>query len=318
MIRRAALALLLSSAGPVLAEDFQLGFPLDCTLGQDCYIQQYMDRDPGTEASDYRCSGLTYDGHKGTDFALLSTAAMRAGVTVRAAANGVVKGTRDGMTDGAPLAEVSGRECGNGLVLDHGGGWESQYCHMKLGSVQVTQGQRVAMGEALGQVGQSGQAEFPHLHLSLRQNGKPVDPFDPADMVTCDAAPKTSLWQDTPPYRPGGLISVGFSDGIPAYSDIKGGTANRQTLPATAPALVVYGYSYGTRKDDILRLSLQGPRGEVIAQDVVMDRPQAQAFRAIGKKRRSRLWRTGKYEGTVTLLRNGAVIDTRRGSLTVR
>ena len=46
MITRAALALILSSAGPALAEDVQLAFPLDCTLGQDCHIQQYMDQDP--------------------------------------------------------------------------------------------------------------------------------------------------------------------------------------------------------------------------------------------------------------------------------
>ena len=51
MITRAALALILSSASPALAEDVQLAFPLDCTLGQDCHIQQYMDQDPSAAAN---------------------------------------------------------------------------------------------------------------------------------------------------------------------------------------------------------------------------------------------------------------------------
>lgn len=318
MIRRAVLALLLSSAGPALAEDLQLAFPLDCSLGQDCHIQQYMDRDPSPEARDYRCAGLTYDGHKGTDFALPSTAAMHSGVTVRAAAAGVVKGRRDGMADGAPLDAVQGRECGNGIVIDHGGGWESQYCHLKQGSVSVSEGQQVASGETVGQVGQSGKAAFPHLHLSLRRNGAPVDPFDPASDGSCGAAPTQSLWQDALPYRPGGLITVGFADQIPDYAAIKAGTADRRALPTNAPALVVFGFSYGTRGGDILRLRLTGPEGEVIEQDVVMGKSQAQSFRAIGKKRRGKAWPAGAYEGSAALLRDGDVIDSRRATLTLR
>ena len=318
MIRRAAAALILSFASPVLAEDLQLAFPLDCTLGQDCHIQQYMDRDPGPGFRDYRCAGLSYDGHKGTDIALPSTAAMQAGVTVHAAAAGVVIGRRDGMADGAPLTEVNSRECGNGVVIDHGDGWESQYCHMKRGSVAVTEGQQIATGEALGQVGQSGKAAFPHLHLSLRRNGQPVDPFAPAENLSCSETSTKTLWQETPPYRPGGLIALGFSDRIPAYATVKAGQADTRPLPATASALVVFGFSYGTQADDVLRLKLIGPEGVVVQKDVHLDRAQAQSFRAIGKKRQAELWPAGEYKGTATLLRGGAVIDRRSGTLTVR
>ena len=76
-----------------------LALPLDCTLGESCFIQNYVDDDPGPGAADFTCGALTYDGHKGTDFALTSIAAMEAGVTVRAAAPGVVRGVRDGMPD---------------------------------------------------------------------------------------------------------------------------------------------------------------------------------------------------------------------------
>ncbi|MEO9633216.1 MAG: M23 family metallopeptidase [Sulfitobacter sp.] len=316
MITRAALALILSSASPALAGDVQLAFPLDCTLGQDCHIQQYMDQDPSAAAHDYRCSRLTYDGHKGTDFALPDRAAMAAGVTVRAAAAGVVKGLRDGMADGAPLSKVQGRECGNGVVIDLGRGWETQYCHLKRGSLRVTDGQEVAVGDALGLVGQSGKAAFPHLHLSLRHNGNPVDPFAP-EGNGCEE-PAESLWQDTPPYRPGGLIALGFADRIPSYDEIKAGDANHDTLPKDAPALVIYGYSYGTQKNDVLRLSLAGPSGTVIERDVVLEKPQAQSFRAIGKRAAAGTWPAGRYRGTVTLLRDGRVIDEKTGALTLQ
>jgi murein DD-endopeptidase MepM/ murein hydrolase activator NlpD len=49
----------------------------------------------------------------------------------------------------------------------------------------------------LGLIGQSGQAEFPHLHMSVRQDGKELDPFAPA-LTTCGST-GDDLWSDTPP-----------------------------------------------------------------------------------------------------------------------
>ena len=88
MIRRLC-ACLLGSASLAAAEPFSLDFPVDCTLGETCYIQQYVDHDPGPGARDFTCQGLSYDGHKGTDIALPTLAAMAQGVRVRAAAPGI-------------------------------------------------------------------------------------------------------------------------------------------------------------------------------------------------------------------------------------
>jgi murein DD-endopeptidase MepM/ murein hydrolase activator NlpD len=119
---RALAPLLMALASPAGA--FELAFPAGCTLGQDCYIQQYHDHDPGPEATDYTCGPLSYDGHDGTDIALPTRADMAAGVAVLAAAPGVVKGLRDGVADAAPFP--TGQDCGNGVVIDHGNGWETQ------------------------------------------------------------------------------------------------------------------------------------------------------------------------------------------------
>ena len=87
-------------AWPALAQEApRLALPIDCIPGRTCHIQNYTDADPGSGARDFTCGPLTYDSHKGTDFALPDLALMRAGVTVRAAAPGRVTGLRDGMAD---------------------------------------------------------------------------------------------------------------------------------------------------------------------------------------------------------------------------
>ena len=73
MIRHAAVVTL-ALALPAGAFDF--GFPVACTLGVDCHVQNYFDRDPGAGTADIGCGNLTYDGHDGTDFALPTLAAM--------------------------------------------------------------------------------------------------------------------------------------------------------------------------------------------------------------------------------------------------
>jgi hypothetical protein len=126
---------ILSLASPALAGDIRLGLPIDCTVGTDCYIQNYVDVDPSSAARDFSCGTLTYDGHKGVDFALPTQANMRAKVNVLASAAGTVAATRDGVADisqqslNAP--NVAGVECGNGVVVNHSGGWTTQYCHLK-------------------------------------------------------------------------------------------------------------------------------------------------------------------------------------------
>ncbi|TMM55479.1 M23 family metallopeptidase [Sulfitobacter sabulilitoris] len=327
MILRAAVCLLFSSAVSLAAEGFVLSPPLDCDLTDDCYIQQYVDHDDGPGARDYRCAPLSYDGHKGTDFALPSLARMHDGVDVIAAAPGVVRGTRDGMADigysDATADSIQDRECGNGVVIAHLGGWVTQYCHMKQGSITRTRGEHVAAGDVLGQVGLSGRTQFPHVHLSVRQGDTVVDPFAPdAPAGTCDPSADTrtsrgTLWQTPPPYRPGGLISVGFADAIPSFDDVKSGAAQIAGIGADAPALVLYGYAFGGQENDTITLTLTGPDGVIVDQTLTLEKTQAQVFRAVGKKRRRDPWPDGAYTGTVTLLRDGAVIDRRSRDMTL-
>jgi hypothetical protein len=309
MIRASAL-FLMALAPPAGA--FELAMPLACDLGKTCYIQQFPDHDPGPGATDFTCGTLSYEGHDGTDFALPSRAAMAAGVQVLAAAPGVVKGTRDGVADFVP--PVPGKECGNGVVIDHGQGWETQYCHMKAGSVAVKPGARVEAGAVLGLVGQSGMAEFPHMHLSVRKNGVELDPFAP-EATACGAA-GADLWAADLPMQPGGLIAMGITDHVPEYEAIKAGLPS-DDLAATAPALVVWALVFGTKPGDALIFSLVGPEGNVVSERVLLEKTQAMAFRAVGKKLRAAGWPDGRYAGEAVMMRGATELGRGKIAVTV-
>ncbi|PIE13436.1 MAG: peptidase M24 [Rhodobacterales bacterium] len=307
---------------PAYAEPPRLALPVDCTLGEDCYIQALVDIDPGPGVQDYQCQGLTRDGHKGVDVGIYTLGAMRAGVPVVAAAAGTVLGVRDEMPDTGVTADtrdsVKGRECGNGVVLDHGGGWQTQYCHLRLGSVAVSKGQTVSRGTVLGMVGMSGKATFPHVHFSVRYRGKVVDPFDRRVAKTCRDEDRASLWIDEPDYRPGNVLFAGFAPGIPKYSDIKEGTAGHATLTRTAPGLVLWMFGFSGAKGDRVEFEITGPGGFRFFHVAEIDKDQPLYSRSAGKRRRNAGWPTGTYDGSVRLVRNGQVMGVQTATVRIK
>ena len=181
--RTIILAILMLAATAAPASAVELGLPIECDLGRSCHVQNYVDTDPGPDAKDFSCGGATYDGHKGVDIRVLSIEAAARGVEVIAAASGKVRGLRDGVAERlvaseADRAAVASKECGNGVVLTHEGGIETQYCHMKRGSIRVKTGQEVKAGDVLGEVGLSGLTQFPHVHFEIHPGGGgPIPPF---------------------------------------------------------------------------------------------------------------------------------------------
>lgn len=306
--------LLLAGPTPLWAGPLLLEQPIQCTLGQNCFIQQYVDNDASAGARDFTCGPLSYDGHKGTDFRLAHLSQITGdGVAVLAAAAGRVSAVRDRLPDIAQgstdAPDVDTVECGNGVMLDHDDGWQTQYCHMRLGSISVAPGQLVDAGAELGRVGLSGNTQFPHVHLQVLHNGAVVDPFAPDSNGACGGSEKT-LWKSAPAYQPGGILAAGFATSVLNIEQVRAGPPNPASLPPDAPALTYWGFFFGLQKDDVVTIAIMRPDGSILVQQsFAIDRDRAVAYRLSGKKRKIALWPTGTYEGNVVLKRAGGVID---------
>jgi murein DD-endopeptidase MepM/ murein hydrolase activator NlpD len=64
---------------------------------------------------------------------------------------------------------------GNAVLINHGGGIASLYAH--LSKINVSKGQEVTTRTKLGEMGATGRAYGDHLHLEIRDYGKPVNPL---------------------------------------------------------------------------------------------------------------------------------------------
>lgn len=249
--------------------NFKLALPIDCTLGKDCYIMHYLDRDPSSAAVDFACGQLTYDTHNGTDFAIPDERAMAKGVAVKAVASGKVLRVRDGVpdirvADQTDKSRVQGIECGNGVIIDHGNGWQSQYCHLRQGSIAIKPNTSVGSGAVLGMVGESGLASFPHVHLTVRYQNKVVDPFvGTGNTQGCNVV-RQSLWQQPLEYVPTGLIRTGFATKQPEMAEIWQGQFAETTLGTNNPALLFWVQAFGVRQGDEEQFRLLAPDGKAI------------------------------------------------------
>jgi hypothetical protein len=102
------------------------------------------------------------------------------GAEALAVADATVAATKDGIVENVPgptsravpiTIDTIG---GNHVVLDLGGGRFAFYAHLQPGSLRVKVGDRVARGQVIGLVGNSGNSTEPHLHFHVSDGVSPL------------------------------------------------------------------------------------------------------------------------------------------------
>jgi hypothetical protein len=321
---------LLALPGAALAQTPQLALPVDCTIGETCLVQKLVDLQAGPGRQDYRCGTLTTEEHDGVDFRLRTLADMAKGTAVVAAADGIVLRARDGMADRnirlSGLDSIGGKQAGNGVVISHGSGWESQYSHLRNGSVRVKPGDKVKAGDVLGLIGMSGNAEFPHLHFSIRKDGKAVDPFlnagNEAACLAASAPQPAGLWSIAAAkalrYTATGMIAAGFTDGPADTAAMRSRTAPLLKLPASSPALVFWIDGFGVQAGDIEKVEIIAPKGTVLlSARKPIAKPALSWFAFFGKKQPPGGWNKGAYKASYQLLRGGILVASIQSQIMV-
>lgn len=321
----------LLSAHPIFS------LPVDCPMGTkqpgECTIHKYVDHDPSPGRKDYSCGRLSLDGDTGTDFRTPSFVEMHQGVAVLAAADGLVRATRDGMVDVSVrktgVEAVKGREAGNSVVVQHGNGWETQYSHLKKGSVQVKRGDRVKRGDPLGAIGLSGRTEFPHVEFSVRKDGLPIDPFvgftpfvqpkgaNPRSLPGYECGePRSPLWSDDAldklSYQASGVLSIGMAKELPEINAARDGGYADKRFSSSSAALVVWADIFGAQAGDLEQFLIAGPNGEVIHKsETTLEKSNISWFTYFGKRRPPNGWVTGRYQASYRLSRRDQTVAER-------
>ena len=65
---------------------------------------------------------------------------------------------------------------GNYIVIQHGNGFTTKYCHLKYNSIKVAIGDIVKKGQEIGYMGNTGYSFGAHLHFEVLKNGKTTNP----------------------------------------------------------------------------------------------------------------------------------------------
>jgi hypothetical protein len=327
----ALLAIMILSAASSLARAAghpspELGLPVDCRLGVDCFVQQMPDVDPSDQALDPLCGNATYQGHDGWDIRIRTLKDLDRQTPVIAIADGTVARVRDGIPDRiydrAQDKDTAGKECGNGVLVEHSGGLASQYCHLKEGSIVVRPGAHVKKGERLGSVGASGLAEFPHVHLSVRRDGKPIEPLTGIPLGTArEACGETAGTLFEPAVRDAlsrtasAILLVGLTNAPPELSSLV--REGEPVAPKTSQSVIAWVWAINVEAGTVFRMRIVDPDGKTLMhiETKALERRKANYIAYAGGKSAQR---AGEYGLQVEMVSGGKTISSTTRAILIR
>ena len=306
------LILLILFPNLLFAKEISLSIPIKCNYGHNCFIQNYVDIKSSNNHQDYQCGKLSYNKHKGTDFRLIDYRQMNEGVDVVASESGKIIAVRNNEDDfkflNSGYKAIKNKECGNGVVIDIGDGYELQYCHMLKNSIRVKKGQIVKKGDIVGQVGMSGKSEFPHLHISLKKNSKVIDPFTGYEMENDSDCKNQNIkkyyWQQDLPYIETAILNFHISNQIPKKLNARNGKYRQNLIINSSENIILWSDIMGIKKNDIIIYEITDLKNnKIFYHKNPLKKDYVQYFSYSGKKNKNFV--KGKYNATISIVRNG-------------
>lgn len=237
---------------PALADTRdQLIYPIRGALGVDFFIVNHVDHDPDSGSiRDYACGLQTYDGHQGTDFVLRSFRQMDSGVSVVAAASGIVTAVVDTFPDRNKVS-VPARGFGNYVAIQHEDGFVTYYAHNRRYSATVRVGDTVNAGQEIALVGSSGNSEDPHVHFELWQV---VDPFKGA------CVDEHVEWRNPSPYQTSlRVIDTDITTWTPSLDTLRERPPGATVVTSADSSVTLWSLLQGVRATDRFRVEWYTP-----------------------------------------------------------
>ncbi len=304
------IAFILSSlfCAPVMA--IELSFPVACSLMNNCWITNHVDLDRKADfAEDYMCGSKTTDGSNSTHISLGSLSAAKDNIPVIATADGQVT-----------IAQNNTGFCGTRVLIDHGGGWESNYCHLSAKNLFVKEGQRIKKNQIIGTIGTTGKTDWPHLSYALLRNGMVFDPFSGRTNLEGCRPNSAPLWSEkmNPLYEPAQVTSIGFDVGYINGDAIKNGAIKSATaIDSNTPQLSLWALMMNVQKDDIIEIQIIEPSGRFLKEQAITVKQNSKYFPIyLSTLRNNFIWDKGVYKGVMTITRNVNGNDIKTGKFT--
>ncbi len=276
------------------ASALTLELPIDCKLGENCWIANLPRHFHENQEVDYKCSSKTYSGNKATDFILETIEEMNQGIDVLSPFDGIVKSVQDGIKDNDlnihRLDKTEDHECGNNVLVVTDD-FEAQLCHMQQNSISVKVGDQVVAGESLGSVGLSGKTGHPQLSFIFRKRNQDgtvseIDPFY-GEQLGCGLPPKP-FWANanylSNNTKNGIVYNYGIAFQIPDPQKVRSGYYKRIIQPHKPKMIMVFADILSIDKGHKIKVQFLDSAGEILFEkDQEFTKYQPRYFFYIGK-----------------------------------
>lgn len=277
---------------------FELQFPVSCQIMGDCWVTNLVDlRGNNNQNEDYMCGKKSTNNSNSTHISLRNPSQTSRNYAVIAAEDGIIKTARN-----------VGGFCGYRIVIDHGNGWETSYCHLKPKTIIVNEGDAVKQGQIIGALGMSGQANWPHLSFAVIRNGMIFDPYSGRSNIEgCTTTNLSPLWKDniSPPYEPAHLTGIGFTIGYPTDPQIIHGMDPAAEISSKTTQIALWGMMMNILKGDDIHMQILNPYGEIYNETHIIAKANRDYYPIYySVNRKNMLWDLGHYIGKITITRN--------------